>query len=271
MLRKISALRKLNLILLLSAACVTASAQHAARIVTGQGHYSKNFTDAFSVAGNTASLASSRYLFIGVHTVRKFMVTELAMHTITAGLPVRGGGIGLQLDHGGSGSFAATQLGIGYAKQLGQVDLGCKLNYYNIRMGGYGNAGTLVFDVGSIWHITEKVHTGLQLYNPVGGKLAKEKLPYACRIGLGCEVSEQVLIAAEIIKQENKPADVHAGICYLPVPVCRLQAGIMAAAAQPYISAGLQWKCWRIILGTAYHPQLGMSPALALSYIVPEK
>jgi hypothetical protein len=47
-----------------------------------------------------------------------------------------------------------------------KVDVGVQFNYYNVRIAGYGNAPAINFEIGTIFHLTDKLNTGFHAYNP---------------------------------------------------------------------------------------------------------
>ncbi|WP_315821121.1 hypothetical protein [Paraflavitalea speifideaquila] len=57
-----------------------------------------------------------------------------------------------------------------------------------IRAAGYGSAGTPIVEIASLWHISDQVHIGVQVFNPSGGKYGKqqqEKWPGFTKWGAG--------------------------------------------------------------------------------------
>ena len=57
------------------------------------------------------------------------------------------------------------------ALALKKADVGVQFNYYGYRVPAYGNASSINFEIGILIHLTDKLSTGLHVYNPVGGKL----------------------------------------------------------------------------------------------------
>jgi hypothetical protein len=226
------------------------------------GAYSRLFTDAFSIAHNPAALASIEMFTAGVYSERRFMLPDVTYGFLAIALPLSKDGAGMQVNYLRAGAYTQSEIGIAYAKKLGQVDLGVKFSYHKLAVQGYGSEGNLIADIGSSWHITDNLHAGVNLYNPVGAK----SLSYVYTAGLGYEVSKQVLLSTEIIKEENKPPNIFMAVHYEPAARVLLQAGIATATAQPYLSMGFQLSSCRIVLSVNYHSQLGFSPALALMY-----
>ncbi len=57
-----------------------------------------------------------------------------------------------------------------------------------MRAAGYGSDGTVIVEIGTLWHITNQVHIGMHVFNPSGGKYGKleqEKWPGYTRSGAG--------------------------------------------------------------------------------------
>ena len=116
-------------------------------------------------------------------------------------------------------------------------------------------------------HLSEKLHAGLSVFNPVGGELnkaANEKIASVYRGGLGYEVSDRFFISAELIKEENKNAGVNAVFQYELVKQLLIRAGINTVNTQPFVGVGLKFGAFRVDVATAYHPQLGVSPAVMI-------
>ncbi len=272
---KISSVRKSFLQLALSfflMAYCPAQAIHSP-VQTGYvqfGAYSKQFADPFSFIQNQAALSSLKQACVGIYTSQRFLLKELNLSSLAIAVPLKTGGLGFQVSCFGSSGYNELQAGIAYAKKLGRMaDIGIQFNYYMLRIAGYGSSGAVNFEIGALFHPSEKIHLGFHVYNPVGGKLGKshdEKLAYIYKTGIGYEASEQVLLGAEIVKEENKPVSVHGGLHYVFSKQFFAAIGIETASASPYAAAGLHWKIFRLDITVSYHPQLGFSPGMVLMY-----
>lgn len=232
------------------------------------GAYSNNFSDVFSATSNHASLASLKTGAFGVYGERRFMLDDLAGYTAIIAAPTSTGTFGMQADYFGSSSFNQTELGIIYARKVSSgIDIGVKFNYHTIKVAGYGNASALNFDIGAIFHLTEKLLSGVHVYNPTRSKLGKtatEKLESIYSWGLGYEVSKQVFISTEIIKHEDQPIGVVAGLRYNLHTRIFIRAGISTNNDNSAVGVGLNVGFGRIDLNTTYHPQLGFTPGILL-------
>jgi hypothetical protein len=236
----------------------------------GFGAYSLNHNDVFSFTSNQASLAQMKNVAAGVYGERRFMLSELSNYNAAIALPTRSGNFGLKAGYSGFNSYNETQAGLAYARKLGnKVDIGVQFNYNGIRIAGYGNASAISFEVGSIFHISEKLHTGFHINNPVGGKFGKdqqEKLPSVYALGLGYDASEKFFFSAEVVKEEDQPVNVNAGLQYKFIPQLLARAGMSSATSSAWFGLGLFLRSFRMDVTASYHPQLGITPGLLLIF-----
>jgi hypothetical protein len=234
----------------------------------GLGAYSKNFSDVFSATSNIATLAQLRDASAGVYAERRFMLSEMNGFAGVAAVPSTSGTFGLQADYFGTAEFNESQLGLIYARRVtNQIDVGVKFNYHSVAIRGYGSSAAVNFEAGSIFHLTEKLHTGIHVYNPTGSKLGKsgnEKLASIFRFGLGYEVSKTVFVSTEIVKQEDRQVGVNAGLQYNLHEKVLLRGGISTYTNNSYVGLGLNLGFGRIDINSAFHPQLGFTPGFLL-------
>ena len=230
--------------------------------------YSLQQNDPLSFTGNQAALAQSKNAGIGVYGERRFMLNETSAYTLAASIPTRMGNFGIQLNYTGFKNFNENKIGLAYARKLGKlVDVGVQFNYYSYRIPAYGNASAINFEIGAMMHLTDKLNAGIHVYNPVGGKLGKskdEKLAASYKLGLGYDASEKFFISSEIIKEEDKPVNVIAGLQYHFVKQFFAKAGFISESTTAYAGAGVAWKNLRLDISSSYHPQLGFSPGILL-------
>jgi len=237
---------------------------------TGLGAYSLTNADVFSFIANQASLAQLKNASAGVYGERRFFLDELNSYTAAIGLPTQSGNFGLKANYYGFSDYNETELGLAYARKLGnKVDIGAQFNYNGIRIAGYGSDAAVSFEIGTVLHLSDKLHAGVQANNPVGGKFGKdqqEKLASVYTFGLGYEASEKFFVSAGIIKEEDQPVNVNAGLQYKFLPQLLTRAGIATATSSGWFGIGLSLKSFRIDVTTAYHPQLGITPGVLLLF-----
>ncbi|MEO7922505.1 MAG: hypothetical protein ABIR30_02420 [Chitinophagaceae bacterium] len=237
---------------------------------TGLGAYSLNHTDVFSFVSNQAALAQLKNISVAVYGERRFLLNELNNYTAVAGLPTHSGNFGLRAAYSGFNDYNETQLGLAYGRKLGsKVDIGAGFNYHGRSISSYGNASAISFELGTVLHLTDKLHAGLHVNNPVGGKFGKagqEKLSSVYAAGLGYDASEKFLVSLEIEKEEDQPVNVIGGLQYKFIPQLLVRAGISSATSSAWAGIGLTLKSFRLDVTTSFHPQLGMSPGLLILF-----
>lgn len=234
---------------------------------TGFGAYGVNHSDVFSFTGNQAALAQLKYTAAGVYGERRFLLSELNNFTAVMALPTRSGNFGVRANYYGFTDYNETQIGLAYGRKLGKkVDVGAQFNYNGINISsGYGNASAISFELGAVMHISEKLHAGLHANNPVGGKFGKnkdEELSAVYTFGLGYEASEKFFVSTEIVKEENQPVNINAGMQYRFIKQLMARAGVSTATSSAWLGLGLTVKSFRVDVTAGYHPQLGITPGL---------
>ncbi|HLF45082.1 MAG TPA: hypothetical protein VI548_01570 [Chitinophagaceae bacterium] len=237
---------------------------------TGLGAYSINHVDVFSFTANQASLARISKVSAAVYGERRFLLDELNLYQAAIALPTSSGNFGLKAGYYGFSEYNESQIGLAYARKLSdKVNIGVQFNYNTVLISGYGNASAINFEIGTVLHLTDKLHAGVHAYNPVGGKFGKnqeEKSASIYTVGFGYDASEKFFISTEIEKEEDQPVNVNAGLQYKFLPQLMARAGIATATTQAYFGAGLFLKSFRIDVTASYHQQLGFTPGLLLLF-----
>lgn len=238
--------------------------------------YSAKQADVFSFKSNQAALAKIQSWGVGVFSERRFLLAENSVYSAAAAFNGgRLGNFGCNVTYAGYSLFNENNIGLSYAKSLGQmVDIGVQFNYYGYRAAGYGNVSTFCFEGGTMFHLSEKLHAGIHAYNPVGGiinKVENEKLASAYKLGLGYDVSEEFFCGAEIIKEEERPVNIIAGMQYHFTKQFFARAGVRTDTGTGFGGVGIAWNGLRLDVAASYHPQLGISPALMFIYTPQQK
>lgn len=264
----------LNLPLIFLLIGITASSQNLHRPIlasyTGLGAYSLNNADVFSFTANQASLAQLKNASAGVFAEKRFLLNELNNYTAAVGVPTQSGNVGLKAGYYGFSDYNETQVGLAYARKLGhKIDIGAQFNYNGISMAGYGNDAAVTFEIGTVLHLTEKLHAGAHFNNPVGGEFGKEqdeKLASVYTFGIGYEASEKFFVSTEIMKEEDQAVNVNLGLQYKFLSTLLARAGMSTNTSTAWLGIGLTLKSFRIDVTTAYHPQLGITPGVLLLF-----
>ena len=235
----------------------------------GMGAYSLNFVDPLSVLSNPAALANIQSVSAGIYGEKRFLLKELGLYSLSLCIPVSFGGVGFSTQYFGYEKFNETQIGLSYGKSLGKIDIGIQINLHGMKISGYGNDMLVNFEAGAIFHISEQLYAGFHVYNPSGSKFGKdhtEKLSSAYSSGFGYEPSEKVFVSAQIIKEEDKPLTINAGMQYVFEKKFFARLGLYTETTNLYFGIGLKWNVFRVDVTASYHPQLGFTPGVLLIF-----
>ncbi len=233
----------------------------------GLSAYSTQHNDVFSFVNNQAALAQVKNPTAGIYCEQRFLLTATSLYTAALAIPSNMGNFGVSVKYLGFRNFNESQFGLAYGRSLGKkVDIGVQFNYYGYRVPAYDNANTVNFELGAMVHLSDKMTAGIHVYNPVGGKLSKtdKKLTSAFKSGLGYDVSERFFISGEIVKEEDFPVSLNAGLQYQFAKQFFARAGLTSAESTSYAGVGLAWGNFRLDISGSYHPQLGISQGLLL-------
>lgn len=232
------------------------------------GAFSKKPQGPFGFTANQAALARMEKGSLGCFAERRFLLAENSVMAIAAAIPSRQGNFGVEVNHAGFKNFNENKIGLAYARKLSQVlDLGIQFNYYSRQVPQYGNAASLYVELGAIAHFSDNFCGGIHAYNPVGSELGKgkdEKMASAYSFGLGYDASDFCNVSASIVKEEDKPVNVIAGVQYQFEKQFFAKIGFMSESATPFAGFGLGWRNLRLDLSGSFHPQLGFSPGMLL-------
>ena len=239
---------------------------------SGINCYSKNFVDLFSTTGNAAAATQIQHAAAGAYMERRYMLSALDQYSIAGVLPTKIGSFGIQLNYFGYTMYRELEPSVSYAKKLGAVDLGIKFNYRMITIPVYGSNSSIIPEVGTIWHISEKLHTGIRIYYPLSyftTRTGIERIAYSYSSGLGYEVSSLVFLGITINKEENKNAEVNTALQYQFANVFFAGIGISSSSTHARFGFGYRHGSLRMHLLISWNARLGISPGLMLIYSPP--
>lgn len=232
------------------------------------GAYSRNFTDVFSFTDNQAALSKVKEPQAGIYAENRFMLKELRLVHAVAAMPFQKGGAGVSVNYSGYKNYNETQIGLAYGRALGdKANLGIQFNYNARHTEGYNNLSAVCFEIGAVFHVSEKMHAGIHAYNPLGGRfiqLSGEKLPAMYTLGLGYEASEILLINAELVKEEMQPVSVNAVLHYAFEKAFYIRCGTAASYDRSFAALGFNRNDLRLDISLSWHRLLGITPSLRI-------
>ncbi|MCC6289189.1 MAG: hypothetical protein IT249_15020 [Chitinophagaceae bacterium] len=264
------------LVLLLCCICMHSQSQNSRSPIvawyTSSGAYSKNFSDVFSINNNIAALATVKNFSAAVYGEKRFMLSALGLYSAVLATSTSSGNFSLSANYYGYAAYNESEISIGYGRKLSdKVDIGVKFNYFSLLIPSYGKAAAFNFDAGAVFHITEQLHSGINIYNPLSSKLGKhtaEKLMPVYKAGLGYDFSASFFTGVEVIKEQGGATGIHASFQYKPITQIFARAGIVTSNHLWYAGIGYLFKDLRVDITVSMHQQLGISPGILLLYTI---
>lgn len=237
------------------------------------GAYSSSNVDIYATRSNSASLAELKQGAAAVYGERRFMLEDLNLYTASVGIPTKSGTFALHGSYFGFDLSNQTQFSLGYGIKINKkIDIGASFHYNHISQAGiYGSASAITGSLGVLLHLTDKIHAGINAYNPISvaynkNSESEERLASQYSFGLGFDASEKLFLSTELVKDEGHNVNVNAGFQYEFVKQFFIRGGIATATTNYFFGLGFRLKDFRLDLSSSYHPQLGWSPGLLLMY-----
>jgi len=228
-------------------------------------------TDVWSAHHNQAGLGHIRHLTAGVYYENRFLIPELGLAAAAIAIPVSQGSLGISIRNFGYKLYQESKIGLGYGRKFGEnLSIGMQLNYHQVRIADiYGNKSLFTAEVGALYQLGKNLVAAAHVYNPGQPRLSEfgdERLPAAIRFGLRYQFSEKIMLATEAEKGSYHNPMLRLAMEYRILGILSLRAGISSNPVNSSFGFGIHAKKLLMDFAGAYHPVLGLSPKLALTY-----
>ena len=227
--------------------------------------------DVFSLGSNQAGITSLKYSKIAFEYREHFYSSNTRSLAALAVLPTKAGNLGLYADrYSFEKTLEEVRVGLTYARFFGpKLSLATTINYHRLFISESFAEKTLSFDLGFQYHLTEHWLWGIHLVNPVGlfiNEAAAYQLPIKFRLGTSYMMSSQVLLAMESEYDWGQHYDFRLGLEYSILNWLKLRGGTSVNPFQYFAGAGLVFQRIQLDVASSFHPLLGISPQLSVSY-----
>jgi len=228
-------------------------------------------SDVYATTNNQAGLGFMTEYAVGVYTDRKFLNAKVNNINVAIALPFQKvGTFGLSANYYGFSLYNETKIGLAYARKFGsKFSLGVQFDYLRLNMAELGNRNFFTIEMGMQYKPWKVLTFGAHIYNPIPYKVEPvfgERLPTIIKFGLGYEPATKVLIAAEYEQDIFYKPRFKAGIEYRVVKYVSLRVGAQSTPFCGTFGFGVNVVGVRLDAAAAYHPVMGFTPHLALSY-----
>jgi hypothetical protein len=236
------------------------------------GGTSVAFYDAWSGFNNQAGLAWCRKFSAGTYFANRYLLKELSVKAIGVILPIRKGAFGLSFRHFGFSLYNEIKTGLAFGMHFGNsFAAGIQLDYLRFHLGDDGGTKNLAtFEIGLQYRVKEQLCLGVHFFNVVPIKLTDdpvERLISVIRLGIGWQVSRNVVASAEVEKDLETHPIFKAGMEYHFVNPLFVRIGFLTNPAQFTFGFGLESGRFSIDVASSYHMLLGFSPQGSITYL----
>jgi hypothetical protein len=186
------------------------------------------------------------------------------------------GGFGLSLLQLGSGSYRDQGISFSYARPLlSNLNLGIQFDWWHTSIAGYPSINQFTVEIGMLYLLSPSISLGLHLFNPFHQRYHYGRvLPTFMTLGLQYQLTDYLVLVAEVEKDIYRPARIKAGIRYGLFDNFNLSAGFFTTERSPNLTAGVHYQLrqhLRIDLAIQYHQWLGICSALGIDYYLGKK
>lgn len=237
------------------------------------GLASTTLTDVWSAFNNQAGLADLEQISAGVLWENRFLMKELSTQGFALAIPTKSGTFALSGTTFGYNLYREGQYALSYGRKLSETfNAGLQIAYLTTSAGeGYGSTSAVAFQLGFIYELNEQVTLAAHAANPGRAPLNdfnNERYPTMLKAGAAWKFSTKVSMLAEVAKDIEQDVAVRAALEYRVIEKLYVRGGVGGNDLQTSFGLGLVLDEFKIDLASAYHPTLGYSPQISLSYDV---
>jgi len=234
------------------------------------GHASLLNGDAFATFANQAALTQLKAWQLGIYAENRFLISDLNLYAIAAALPIKSGTFGIGINYFGNEFYNEKQVKLAYGRELFKgLSLGIELDWINLSIDNYGSTSAFTFGAGILYQLSDKAQIGCHVFNPLRIQLTdleEDKLPTVVKIGASFSPIEKLTVTAETEKNIQQKAIFKAGVEYQIIEKLYLRGGISSNPGISSFGIGLNLGILQLDFANSFHPTLGYSPHLSLSF-----
>jgi hypothetical protein len=239
------------------------------------GNQITNTSDVFSASNNPAGLGFINQFGFGIFVERRYLVSGLDLFNGNIVLPTKTGTFGISTNYFGRKEYNEKLMSVSFGKLFAKkFSAGIKLNYINYQIIEYGQRNFFTFDLGFQYQPMKNLVLGAHVFNPLPLKLEKvygEKLATIIRFGTAYKPEKRITLLGEFEKDLVFKPNIKFGIDYQIVEIFSIRAGINSYPLRGTFGFGLNYKGFHLDFSGNYHPALGITPQISLSYYLKKK
>ena len=236
---------------------------------------SVTFSDIQSIFSNQAGLGYLEEISFSIYGERRFINAD-GINAFQFGFAYpdqRIGTFGLSVNYFGFSLYNEQKIGLSYSRKLfKRMSIGAQFNYLGTRFndGIYGSAHNFTFEAGILVKVSKQFNIGAHVFSPARIELSNgDVIPSLFKLGMSYMQSDKLMINAELEKDLENPFNAKFGIEYHPLDALFIRAGFSSAPLNASFGFGVLVKGLKLDVFSAYHIQLGFTPGVSVSYMLP--
>lgn len=218
---------------------------------------------------NPAAIARKSGFDLNIYYTHPFGLAELSIASAALSFPLRTITAGMGLSSFGTVHYQESVAYIATALPLlKKVTLGVNLRYSQIRITGYGQAGTFIADLGLIAVILPDVSLGFAVKNLNYATIGRsgEAIPQIIDTGCCIAPADNIKLMVSIYKDIRFAMDIRCGIEYHPIAMLALRAGTGTEPARFSAGFGLNFGFFAADYAFSTHADLGMTHQFSIRF-----
>lgn len=263
----------LSRVLLQLLLCVTLNAQtFNAAPYLAMGNTGIAQESVFSIANNPAGISRVTKPHLGLAYQSHFLSTEVQSQAVFAVLPFASShAVGLSVNRYGLKEVSTSlTLRAAYTKCFGNsISTSVSVNYHRYYVRNYHNDQTISLDLGFQYYWGENLIIGALARNATSAMFQDETLEYIPEeyaLGFSYQLSEQLQVSSDIYYDIREHLNFRGGFAFWFDPRLVIRGGAASRPTQYFVGVGLLVQQIQFDIASSFHPRLGTSPQLAVSY-----
>lgn len=205
---------------------------------SGIGGAAVTIEDGWGIVNNVGSLGRYRSTAASVSYISRYGISEISSAAFGATHYLKNiGTFGLVASRFGD-VLTEQYVGLGFSNKFGLVSLGASMNYFQLRLEGFGKASTAVLNFGGVAEVIPELVFGAHVFNINQGQLNSQEsvsIPVIMKTGLSYRPNEEVMFNTEVEKALESQVNYKFGLEYFVQKMLILRTGFHT---EPFVASG---------------------------------
>ena len=226
----------------------------------------------FNITNNPAGISGLERPHLGLAYQNHYLSTEIQSQAAFAVLPFGNShAVGISANSYGLKDVSnLLTLRGAYAKRFGQsFSSSAAVNYHRFYVRNYHSDQTISLDLGFQYYWDKKLTFGTFARNVTSSMFqedTQEYIPEEYAVGFSYQLSEQLQVSSDVYYDIREQFNFRGGFAYWFDPRLVIRGGAASHPTQYFGGIGVLVQKIQIDIASSFHPRLGTSPQLAVSY-----